>query len=367
MSLTLKQLKEQLDYDIKRCSKVFIVGHNSPDFDSIGAAVGIHALAASYGKQAYIIVDDDEMQIEPWVKRILSENGKKYQLIKKQDYLDYVDDKSLVIIVDVNKPDRISIGDSLDKARAVIVIDHHNEDETSIKFAKKYISLDISSASEAVARILISQKIKYSATVANFLLAGINLDTHRFKQNTTSKTHDVAEKLIDRGASIDYVNSLFLEEFESYCRINNLIINGTNIKKYSESLAPIQVSFTLNRSNPRGIYLKEDFAKAADRMMKFSGIDASFVLGYIDEETVHISARGGKKVNVGEIMKAMHGGGNMHSAGARLKSEDIRKVEEELMSKISLGITSDEEEVFQRGQTVKQYGKKMQKNIENAG
>ncbi len=362
MGLTLKQLKEQLEYEIKRSSKVFIVGHNSPDFDSIGAAVGINSLVTHYGKKAFIIIDDDEMQIEPGVKRLLAENSEKFQIIKKQDYLDYVDDKSLVIIVDVNKPDRISIGDSLDKARSVIVIDHHNEDETSIKTGKKFISLEVSSASEAVARILIAQKVKYSATAANFLLAGINLDTHRFKQNTTSKTHDVAEKLIDRGASTDYVNSLFLEEFESFCRINNLIINGTNIKKYSESLAPIQISFTLNRSNPRGIYLKEDFAKAADRMLKFKGIDASFVLGYIDDETVHISARGGKKVNVGEIMKAMNGGGNNHSAGARIKTDDITKLEENLMSKISLGISDEEEEeVFKRGQIVKQYKKRIHK------
>ena len=360
MGLSIKQLREQLEYEMKRSSKVFIVGHNSPDFDSIGACVGLQSLAANYGKKSFIIVDDDEMQIEPGVKRLINENKDKFQIIKRLDYLELVDDKSLVIVADVNKPDRISIGDSLDKVRTVIVIDHHNEDETSIKTNKKFISLEVSSASEVVARILISQKVRYPASVANFLLAGINLDTHRFKQNTTSKTHDVAEKLIDRGASIDYINSLFLEEFESYCRINNLIIFGTNIKKYSESLAPIQISFTLNRTNPRGIYLKEDFAKAADQMMKFNGIDASFVLGYVDEETVHISARGGKKVNVGEIMKAMHGGGNMCSAGTRIKTDDIGKVEEELMSKIGLGISSDEE-LIEEGQTVKQYRKRISK------
>ena len=99
-------------------------------------------------------------------------------------------------------------------------------------------------------------KIKYSSRVANYLLAGISLDTKRFKQNTTSTTHDVAEKLLVRGADIDYVNNLFLEEFENYCRISNLIINGTIIKKYTDSLAPITVSFTLDRANPKTIYLK---------------------------------------------------------------------------------------------------------------
>jgi len=357
----MKQLKEQLESEIKRSSKVFIVGHDSPDFDSIGACVGLQALAAHYGKKSYIIVDDDEIKIEAGVKRILAENKGKFQVIKKKDYLELVDGKSLLLIADVNRIDRISIGDCLDKVRMTIIIDHHGEDELTIKSAKKYISTEVSSVSEIIARILNAQKIKYPASVANFLLAGISLDTHRFKQNTTSRTHDAAEKLIDHGADIDYVNSLFLEGFESYCRINNLIINGTIIKKYSESIAPIQISFTLNRTNPQCVYLKEDCAKAADRMLKFSGIDASFVLGYVDDNNVHISARGGKKVNVGRIMQELHGGGNAQSAAAKIKTDDILKLEEELMTKISLGISSDEEEVFQRGQIVKQYKKKLPK------
>ena len=59
-------------------------------------------------------------------------------------------------------------------------------------------------------------------------------------------------------------------------------------------------------------------------------------------------------------MKAMHGGGNMCSAGTRIKTDDIGKVEEELMSKIGLGISSDEE-LIEEGQTVKQYRKRISK------
>ncbi len=349
----LKIMKDNLEAQLRKSSNVFIVGHNSPDFDSIGSAVGLYTIAEAHGKRAYIIVDDDDSRIEPGVKKMMDENMSKFRFIKKGAFEEIVNNNSLLIVTDVNKKHMISVGDQLDKVRAIYVIDHHNENEDSIDTPFFYNSPEASSASETVARLLMAMKIKYSKDVANFLFAGIRLDTERFKQNTTAKTYDVAKELIDRGADVDYVNNLFLQEFDSFCKISNLIINGTIIRKFSEdSLSPIQVSFTLNRNNPQQIYLKEDYAKAADRMMKFKGIDAAFAMGYVEDNVVHISARSGKRVNVGNIMRELQGGGNSQSAGTRLISDDIFQTEEELMSKISFGI-SDEENVVEKPQVIK--------------
>lgn len=358
----IKKLKETLEKEIKKSSSVFIIGHNSPDFDSIGSCLGIYEIAKSLGKKSYIIVNDEESKIEPGVKKIIDQSRKSCHFITKKEYLQQANKQSLLIVTDVNKDHMISVGDCLDRVRDIIIIDHHTEDEHTINTVNKFISLESSSASEIVARVLSAFKLKYSKEVANYLLAGISLDTKRFKHNTTSKTHDVAEKLIDNGADIDYVNNLFLEEFDSFCRISNLIINGTIIRKFSEdSLSPIQVSFTLNRNHPQEIYIKEDYAKAADRMMKFNGMDASFALGYVDAENIHISARGGKRVNVGNIMKEMQGGGTAQSGGTRIQSDDIFKIEEELIAKIPLGLSEEEDLVEPQVIKVKQIlkGKKL--------
>lgn len=338
-----KQLRDKLQEEVQKSSKVFIIGHNSPDFDAIGAAIGLSVFVESFGKKAYIILEDDESKFEPGVKKIIDGNRDKFHFIKKEDFLKKTNRKSLLIVTDVNKAPMIAIGDSLDRVGHIIVIDHHLEDETTIQTEDCYISLEASSACEMVAKVLTLAKIPYGKDVANYLLSGICLDTRRFKHNTTDKTHEVTEKLIRNGADIDFVNNLFLEEFESYCRISNLIINGTIIKKYSESLLdPIQVSFTLDRNHPTQIYHKEDYAKAADRMMKFHGIDAAFALGYVEPGIVHISARSGKRVNVGKIMIEMGGGGNSQSAGGRIETDDIFGIEEDLMQKILLGLSSDE-------------------------
>ena len=353
MISNVKELRNCLADKICEHDKIFIIGHNSPDFDSIGSCIGLYTFARNFDKETYIVVNDEPSRIEPGVKKIIDENLLKCHFINNEECCKKVDSNSMLIICDTNKESLVSLREHLNLFDYIFIIDHHGVGEDTILSDDSYISLNASSTSEIVSRILNGLKIHYSPSVANYLLAGISLDTKRFKHNTTSITHDVAEKLINNGADIDYVNNLFLEEFDSFCKISNLIINGTIIKKYSDSLlAPIQVSFTLNRNQPESIYLKEDYAKAADRMMKFNGIDAAFALGFVEPNVVHISARSGKRVNVGSIMSRMHGGGYAQAAGGRIITSDLFGVEEKLMGEIQYGI-SDEEEIKEEPQVVK--------------
>ena len=92
----------------------------------------------------------------------------------------------------------------------------------------------------------------------------------------------------------------------------------------------------------RTLPMEEDLAKAADKMLKFNGIDASFALGYLEDGNVHISARSNKRVNVGAIMSELSGGGNIQNAGSRVVSDDIFEVERQLAEKIPIGIPDDE-------------------------
>lgn len=341
---TLKELRSKLENEIKKCSRVFIIGHDGPDLDAIGSAIGLYALAKYYKKPASIIVDDEPSKLDSSVKKVIDDCKDKYSIINKDKALEMQNPNSLLILTDVNKENMISLGSDAYKFKKIIIIDHHGENEKTIKTENKFIREDISSACEIITNILNMNKIQYGPTIANYLLAGINLDTKRFKQNVTENTHDTAEKLLHHGADTDYVNNLFLEEFESFCRISNLIINGTIIKKYSDSLlAPIQVSFTLDRNNPTNIYRKEDYAKAADRMMKFNGIDASFALGFVEPGIVHISARSTKKVNVGKILNLLHGGGNQQSAGARITTNNLLSLEDKLMKKVPEGLSEKED------------------------
>ena len=73
---------------------------------------------------------------------------------------------------------------------------------------------------------------------------------------------------------------------------------------------------------------EEDIAKAADRMLKYKGNDASFVMGHISDDVITVSARSKGNIDVSEIMKALGGGGNIQNAGARVTDKSIIMVEE---------------------------------------
>ena len=331
MILDLNVLEERLFNIIKNSSNVFITGHISPDYDSIGASMGIKEISNFLLKNAYIIVDYNDINMEKNVKKIIDSQKDEGFFINCDDALKLVDDKSVLIIVDVNKKKLIPCINHLEKFKNVMIIDHHNLGEDSLKIDDSFISLDASSACEIIANILFDKNIRISKNLANNLLSGISLDTKRFKILTSNVTHEVAGKLIESGADLSYVNGLFKEDFSNYCKINNLIINGTIIREFIKKNESVNISFTLNRESPNTIYLKEDYAKASDRMLKFDGIDASFVMGYVDKENVHISSRSEKKVDVGKVMEILGGGGTVSSAGALIKCTDILNVEKELV------------------------------------
>ncbi len=343
MSGVLRKLKLILDMELNEASTVFILGHNSPDFDSLGSALGLYILAASYNKEIYIIVENVNEQMQ----KIIANYKSLFNIITKEEYEKLKNNNSLIIMSDVNKKNLIPIPDI--EKQNVIIIDHHTPDENTVKTNNIFIDNKASSASEIITQILCSLHLKIPREVANLLLAGIVLDTKRFKVNTNSKTHDVAEKLLNFGADANFVNELFLDKYENYCKINNLVINFTKVKKYSDPLLPIQVSFTLNRKKPRTIYKKEELAKVADTMMKFE-FDAAFVMGFISPGEIAISARSYKNVNVAEVITEIvtkihgSGGGDACRAAGTVKAKNIIQIEEEIMNIVEEAIERQEVE-----------------------
>ena len=49
---------------MSECEKVIIMGHVNPDIDAMGAALGIYRIAASLGKDAYILTNNESASIK---------------------------------------------------------------------------------------------------------------------------------------------------------------------------------------------------------------------------------------------------------------------------------------------------------------
>ena len=198
-----------------------------------------------------------------------------------------------------------------------MVIDHHKIDEHTIKTQNLFTDEKLSSTCEEVSRLVFSYGVKINKDYANYLLAGIILDTNKLSKNVSTDTFLVATKLTSKGADATIANNMFLEDFE-HDRAIQRIVDNTIFPTYVYAIAS-------DKDDSGKIYDVEDIAKASDYLLKYQ-VNASFAMAYIDEETISISARSKGIIDVSKIMKLFGGGGNEHSGAAKIKGMTIEEV-----------------------------------------
>lgn len=315
----VKNLKVNMEQKILESSKVVVVPHNGIDFDAMGSAIGLSVIARKLRKPSCIVVDDPVYKIDHGVKLVMDDAKRDFTIIPRDKYLQMAEDNDLFILTDVNKSYLVSINDQLEKDRTII-IDHHESDQNTIEASETFIDTSVSSASEVVAKLLCMYKIKPTPEVANYLLAGIYLDTNKLRKNVSPETMGMVTKLLSAGASMDRVTDLFVEDFESDRRIQELVGKA--------KMTNISIATVFGAEDAE--YTREELAKVADYLLRY-GVDASFAGGYIGDGVIAVSARSKEKVNVGTVMKEMGGGGNPYSAATRLTDTNLEEVGKKLM------------------------------------
>ena len=350
-------IRDELEKIIIPSSKVFICGHNRPDYDAIGSAAGILSITEQLGRKAHIVVKETGAELDSDIQKIITDLGSKLNIINLEEFDKLVNDNSILIATDTNKINRNPLKNRLDKFKKILIIDHHDikEDEI-IPDATRLIYPEASSACELVSLALLANKkdrkkkeFKINKDIATLLYAGIELDTNRFySKTTTNLTHAVADKLLENGADKEYINRLFRVDRATYNDIANLIINGTIIKQYTKDFKELGISYTLNREFPSTIYTQELLAQVAVQQVSFKDTDASFVMGYIKPGKVKICSRSSNDaVNVGKILEGFHGGGGASSAAADYYSDNILEDDHKLMDIVEEFLSLEETPVIE--------------------
>ena len=105
-----------------------------------------------------------------------------------------------------------------------------------------------------------------------------------------------------------------------FCALTNI---GTNVI--------IKNNIAIACGVEKELYRREDLAKIADTLLLFNNISSSFVIAYLEKDVVGISGRNLNKVNVGEILTKLGGGGNEYEAACNIKGKNIKEVKKELI------------------------------------
>lgn len=315
----IKNLKVNLEQMILNAEKIVIVPHNGVDYDALASSIGFSLLSKKFKKDSCIVIDDPVYKIDYMVQSIIDQVKEQYNIINKEKYLQISNPEDLFILTDVNKSNLISLEGQMKRSDKVVILDHHNEDSLTVSSDCKCIEPNVSSASEMMVRLLCLYKIKITKEVAQYLLAGIYLDTNKLTKNVSADTMKAVTKLLENGADMNRVTDLFVEDFKSDRRVQDLV-GKARIDIYT--IATIL-------AGEEDEYTKEELAKAADYLLKYN-VDASFVVGNIGEGTISVSARSKEKVNVGSVMQQLGGGGNQFSAATKVQNSSVEKVGDSL-------------------------------------
>ena len=313
--MDIKNLKLNIEQKVLGTKRVVIVPHNRIDFDAIGSALGLAVIVKKMNAIPLIVVNDNINEMQRGIQIIMGDVVKDFDIISRDKYLEIKEDDDVYILTDVNKKGMISIGDVITEPEKTIIIDHHNMDDSTLESDATFVDEHVSSASEIVARLMCLFKCKCPNEIANYLLAGIYLDTNHMSKNVSNDTYLAAAKLVNYGANINRVNDLFLEDFTSDRRVQDLV-NKVEIATYT--MATILADEGI-------VYTPEELAKAADYVLKY-GVDASFVVGNVGDGVVQVSARSPENIDVGVVMKELGGGGNQASGAARIIDSNVEEV-----------------------------------------
>ncbi|MBR0515648.1 MAG: DHH family phosphoesterase [Eubacterium sp.] len=305
--------------------KVLIMAHQRPDADAFGSAVGIYRLVTTLGKKGYIVLNEVSSAIRPVVNSFKTSDSYDDLLLTSQQAINMVDDNTMLVVCDVNRPSITECEELISLCKTVVVFDHHRQSNEAITNATlSYIEPFASSACEMITEMFqyISAKPRIKPVEADAMYAGILIDTDNFLNKTGVRTFEAASYLRKCGADIVRVRKMFRSG------ISEMKERAQGISNAEIYLGVFALSYIdADPNSPEAPTVP--VAKVANELLNVDGIKASFVVTE-NKGTLYVSARSIGDVNVQLVMEHFNGGGHANIAGVQLKGESKEHFFEEL-------------------------------------
>ncbi len=295
-------------------SNVLVMGHRYSDLDTIGAAAGICCIARKRGRAAWVVFNEEESAALPLVKTLQTAEEYKESFISAQDAILKADTKTLLVVVDTNRPEQVEDEDLLMASNRLAVIDHHRRASSYIQNATLTLYEPYASSVCELMSELLQELVEQTDILrveADAMLAGIVLDTKNFTIRTGERTFDAAAFLRRAGADPIEVKKLFQNEMDK-------TMERYDILRQAKLYHGIAIAATEDMKD------RVVAAQAADELLNISGVLASIVAFPTEDGSVNVSARSIGDMNVQVLLEKLGGGGNKSAAGVQLKDISLR-------------------------------------------
>ncbi|HMQ15044.1 MAG TPA: bifunctional oligoribonuclease/PAP phosphatase NrnA [Phycisphaerae bacterium] len=293
---------------IRSATRVALIGHVTPDADSLGAMAGLWLALPELGKHPFAALPTGTVSRRlEYLVRHAGMRGASSADLQSCD---------LAITLDTARDRRVNVEGKLESLPGVPVlnIDHHS---TNTRFGRwNWVEPQRSSTSEMVYELLRVLGCRVTPTVATVLYAGIHSDTHGFSlSNTTPRSLEVAHRLAASGARVHEVcerlnRSLARGEFE----LLKVIFANTRVSPDGR-LAWSSASHDEIVATGCGPSDVEDQVEVPRRI---DGIRAALLFTEGNAGKVRINFRGEGQTEVLALAQQFGGGGHRSSAGAML-------------------------------------------------
>ena len=316
--------EDRLNGLILASSRIVIFGHENPDGDSIGSAVGMYHYLAGKGKHPHIVINS---RLPEYFNFIIPAGSISYYNEDKAQCDECINSADLLIFLDMNGTGRT--GDVSAAVEAVmkgenrpqcVLIDHHLNPQTAL-FDVVISDTEVSSACELLYHVLLKQPgvegdvCNLPKECAEALLTGILTDTNNFANSVYPSTYLAVSQLQARGVDRDII---YNEVFRSYSE-QRMRLMGHLLQDNMCCLVQGVAYFVLTIADKKKYgFVRGDSEGFVNLPLSIKGIRMT---AFFTEEQgfIKVSLRSKGNVDVNDFShKYCNGGGHKNASGGRL-------------------------------------------------
>lgn len=287
--------------ELEKADNILILTHRNPDGDTLGSGFALLRALKKMGKRARLLNNDE----------IPAKYMYLYEGVEDDSF-----EEEFIVSVDVAEKKLLG-SDFTEKYgdRVNLAIDHH---ETSRYFAHKtYCEPDSASTCEIIYLIIEALGVSADSRIADCIYTGVTTDTGCFKySNVTPRTHIIASKLIQAGASYSKINEMMFDtktvgsiKLEKMC-YDNLGIFGEGKVAVITVTKDMLESCDLDKS-------ALDAIKPITRQIE--GVSIGITVKEEKDGVSGVSVRTDENYDASAICAHFGGGGHIRAAGCEIK------------------------------------------------
>ncbi len=296
------QPPEELIQYVRQAREILVVSHIAPDGDAVGSVLGIGALLRQIGKSVVLAMQDpvpDSLTYLPMSGSITNDPYGSFDL---------------VVGLDASSPDRF--GNVYREEYAplpLVVIDHHI---TNTNFGTvNWVEPRAVATAELIFDLVNTMKARWTVEMALPLLNGLVTDTLCFRTpNVVPRTLEVAADLMKAGASLPLVTENALSRKPlAVVRLWARTLPTVDLRgKIIYAEVPYQVRQSVGDT-------EGDSGGLVNFLISVKEAEVGVLFTEREPETVDVSMRSRRGVDVSQVAFQMGGGGHPQAAGCTLK------------------------------------------------